>query len=253
MRTTILLLAALLVGNTSSRGAAQPAGPAGCPPERVEPVSSPASRAAVRAGRPFTVVAFGSSSTEGVGASAPDRTYPALLEARLQKALPGEAIRVLNRGIGGQEVGEMVDRLDTDVLAEHPQLVVWQVGSNAALHGTDPETFRDRLVAGLQRLRAAGVDVVIMDSQLSPAVMSRPLQPQIAARLREAATAASVPVFSRTALMRAWEADGVPPLDMLGPDGLHHNDRGYACLAEALAGAILDGLQAAAPVTASKR
>jgi len=147
----------------------------------------------------------------------------------------------------------MLDRLDIDVLAERPQLVLWQVGSNAALRGINPETFRDRLAEGLDRLHAAGADVVLMDSQLSPAVMSRPLQPEIGRRLREAAAAAAVPVFSRTALMRAWEGDGVPPLDMLGLDGLHHNDRGYACLAEAFASSILRGLQAAAPVTAAKR
>ncbi len=44
-----------------------------------------------------------------------------------------------------------------------------------------------------------------------------------------------------TALMRAWEAAGTPSAEMISPDGLHHNDRGYACLAEALAEAIRAG------------
>jgi hypothetical protein len=63
-----------------------------------------------------------------------------------------------------------------------------------------------------------------------------------------------VPVFSRTRLMRAWEAAGTSPLDMLHADGLHHNDRGYACVAQALAQSILGGLRgAAAPVMAAGR
>jgi hypothetical protein len=33
---------------------------------------------------------------------------------------------------------------------------------------------------------------------------------------------------------------------------LHHNDRGYACLAEALAASILEGLRSAAPVVARR-
>ncbi len=53
-----------------------------------------------------------------------------------------------------------------------------------------------------------------------------------------------------------------PPADTAGrwpararpaPDGLHHNDRGYACVAEALASSILRGLRAAAPVVAAGR
>jgi lysophospholipase L1-like esterase len=147
----------------------------------------------------------------------------------------------------------MLARLDADVLAERPQLVVWQAGANAALRGLDPEAFGRALADGLARLREGGTDVVLMDSQLSPVVLSRPLHPLIAAAMRGVAAARSVPVFSRSELMRAWDAAGTPPADMLHADGLHHNDRGYACVAEALASAILRGLRAAAPVVAAGR
>ena len=253
MRTTFVLLAALLAAGAAplpavAQATADPAAAAGCPPAPVEAVPLPASRAALRAGRPFTVVAFGSSSTEGAGASTPDHAYPARLEALLRAALPGRAVRVLNRGVGGQDVHEMLARLDADVLAERPQLVVWQAGANAALRGMDPEAFGHALADGLARLRESGADVVLMDSQLSPRVLSRPLHPLIAAAMRGVAAVRSVPVFSRAELMRAWAAAGTPPVDMLHADGLHHNDRGYACVAEALASSILRGLRAAAPV-----
>jgi len=162
-------------------------------------------------------------------------------------------VRVLNRGIGGQDVGEMLARLDTDVLPDHPQLVVWQAGANAALRGMSPDAFRETLTEGLARLRAFGSDVVLMDSQLAPVVLSRPHYPQLAAALRDVAAARSVPVFSRAELMRAWEALGTSPLDMLHADGLHHNDRGYACVAQALATSVLRGLRAAVPMVASGR
>ena len=252
----LVLLAALLMagaapGPAAAQAAAGEAAP-DCPPAPVEAVPLPASRAALRAGRPLTIVAFGSSSTEGAGASTPDHVYPARLEALLRAALPGRAVRVLNRGIGGQDVNEMLARLDADVLAERPQLVVWQAGANAALRGMDPRTFRDKLVDGIARLRAAGADVVLMDNQLAPVVLSRPLHPQIAAAMRGVAAALSVPVFSRSELMRAWGAAGTPPPDMLHADGLHHNDRGYACVAGALAESILRGLRAAAPLVAGR-
>jgi lysophospholipase L1-like esterase len=251
-----LFLAALLAGAAplpvAAQAAAQAAAAVDCPAVPVAAVPLPASRAALWGERPLTVVAFGSSSTEGAGASTPGHAYPARLEALLRTALPGRAVRVLNRGIGGQDVGEMLARLDADVLAERPHLVVWQAGANAALRGLDPEAFRGTLADGLARLRASGADVVLMDSQLSPVVLSRPLHPRIAAAMREVAAARSVPVFSRTGLMRAWEAAGIPPADMLHADGLHHNDRGYACLAEALAASLLGGLRAP-PVVASGR
>ncbi|MBD0271592.1 MAG: SGNH/GDSL hydrolase family protein [Acetobacteraceae bacterium] len=250
MRTTLLFLAALLSGFAAAPAAI--ARDAACPTAALEALPVPASRSAVEAGEPLTVVAFGSSSTEGAGASAPALAYPARLEALLKAALPGRPVRVLNRGVGGQDVVEMLARLDADVLAERPHLVVWQAGANAALRGMDPQAFRGRLAEGLARLRSAGADVVLMDNQLAPAVVSRPLHPYIAAALREAAAALSVPIFSRTGLMRLWEAAGTPPGELLHPDGLHHNDRGYACIAEALAATILRGLGGTNPVMARR-
>ncbi len=143
-------------------------------------------------------------------------------------------------------------RLDADVLAERPQLVIWQAGANAALRGMAPEAFRATLAEGLARLRAEGTDVVLMDNQLAPVVVSRPLHPQIAAAMRGVAAALSVPVFSRSELMRAWEAAGTPPPDVLHADGLHHNDRGNPCDAAALARSNHRGLRAAAPVVAGR-
>jgi lysophospholipase L1-like esterase len=44
--------------------------------------------------------------------------------------------------------------------------------------------------------------------------------------------------------MDAWAAAGVPNDALLVSDGLHHNDRGYACIAEALSAALVAGLRA---------
>jgi acyl-CoA thioesterase-1 len=43
-------------------------------------------------------------------------------------------IDVLNRGIGGQEGPEELSRFESDVIAEAPTLVIWQVGTNAIYH-----------------------------------------------------------------------------------------------------------------------
>jgi lysophospholipase L1-like esterase len=233
--------------------AAEPAAAAvACPDAAAQHLSLPASRAALRAGRPLTIIAFGSSSTEGSGASGPDRTYPAQLEKLLRAALPGRALRVLNRGIGGQEVKEMLARLQGDVIDWHPTLVIWQAGANAVLKGMDPQEFRAALAGGLARLHASGADVVLMDSQRAPRILASPRHPIFDAALQDLAETQHLPLFSRAALMRDWAEAGVPNEAMLHPDGLHHNDRGYRCVAAALAGSILRAI-GSAPVMAGRQ
>jgi acyl-CoA thioesterase I len=216
---------------------------ASCPSVPTDPLTLPASRAALREGRPLTILAFGSSSTEGAGASTPEASYPARLAARLRAAMPRVRLSVLNRGKGGQEAPEMLARLEADVLAAQPTLVIWQAGANAVLRGIDPAAFRAAMALGLARLRASGADVVLMDSQQAPRILAVPNHEQYPAVLAELAATQHLSLFSRGHLMQRWRAAGTPAADMLIDDGLHHNDRGYDCLAAALAGSITTALQ----------
>lgn len=215
-----------------------------CPAMPVQALALPQTRAAFAAGAPLRILAFGSSSTEGTGATWPDATYPEQLEQRLRAALPGRDITVLNRGRGGQEVAEMLLRLRTDVMALSPTLVIWQVGANAALRGLDAREFRAKLEQGLDALRADNIETVLMDSQVAPQIQAATERLRIQAAVHAVAADRRLPIFSRTALMQGWEAQGLPNPAVIGPDGLHHTDRGYACLATALAQSILAGIEA---------
>ena len=213
-----------------------------CPVVDKPAIRAPRLAAALARGVEARIVALGSSSTAGAGATRPWRAYPARLEALLREALPGRAITVMNRGAGGEDVLHMTGRMEADVIVEQPDLVIWQVGANAALRGMDPARFRAQLMVGLARLRLAGIDVVLMDNQRAPRIAARPGHAVFDDLLAEAA--ASVPgvaLFSRARLMDALEARGVPNDALLASDGLHHNDRGYACIAEALARTLVEG------------
>jgi len=190
----------------------------------------------------LVIVAFGSSSTAGSGASSVARAYPAQLQERLRAAL-GPGVTVLNHGIGGEDADNMLARIDRDVIAEHPQIVIWQVGANATMRRMDPDRFARFVRDGVARLRAAGIEVVLMDNQRAPRIAAFPGNRRFDAILAEiAATTPGVSLFSRGAMMDGWQAAGVPPTALLVQDGLHHNDRGYACLANALAESLLGGL-----------
>ncbi|MBB5688876.1 lysophospholipase L1-like esterase [Roseomonas alkaliterrae] len=242
MRAPDRIVLALLAGLGAAAPAAALAPPAPCPPVAMAPLPAPSFAAAVAARRAPVIVAFGSSSTAGAGATEALRSYPAVLERRLRYAL-GLPVTVLNRGIGGEAAEEMAARLDRDVLAAQPDLVIWQVGGNSALRSADPERYRALVREGLERLTQAGISVVLMDNQRAPRIAARPNHRTYDAITAELARAVpGVALFSRGALMDAWARAGVPGGAVLTGDDLHHNDRGYACLAEALAAALLDGL-----------
>src|SRR6202012_1618983 len=70
-------------------------------------------------GAPVTIVAFGSSSTQGWGSTSPEFTYPNRLSAQLHRQYPSADITVINRGKGGDDAPEMMKRLQGEVIDEH--------------------------------------------------------------------------------------------------------------------------------------
>src|SRR2546423_10654137 len=104
---------------------------------RIEPALAHAA-ARIDQAKALTIVAVGSSSTQGVGATDPSLNYPSRLETALKQRLPGVAIRVINRGKGGGAGEEEFARLQGHVLAAHPDLVICQAGTNALLRRADP-------------------------------------------------------------------------------------------------------------------
>jgi acyl-CoA thioesterase-1 len=190
-------------------------------------------------GKSVTIVAMGSSSTYGVGASSSAASYPARLEALLKERFPNANLKVLNRGVNGEDAAEMLARFDRDVIAAKPDLVLWQVGTNAVLHNQVIDAQAGLIRLGIERLKATGADVVIIDPQYAPAVIAKPLVRRMVELIRAGATEERVGVLRRFALMRSWyETLHMSFADFVSPDGLHLNDWSYDCMARQLAGAI---------------
>jgi lysophospholipase L1-like esterase len=223
-----------------------------CPAYRPLPIDLPHVRTAIRNNQEILIVALGSSSTAGARASDIGHSYPAMLQDDLAAALPDAHVAVVNRGIGGQDTQQEFDRIGADVLALRPQLVVWQAGANDTLRDLSPIRLRHLLTAGIAQLRAGGADVVLMDNQASPRLLHTQdfgtMESVMATVARDTAT----PLFGRDALMNAWRVEGYPYADFLAADGLHQNDRGYACVAAMLAQSMLAGLHPAPTLVALK-
>lgn len=194
------------------------------------------------AGQPVVIVAFGSSSTAGYGASSPDFNYPNRLAAQLRRQYPTANITVINAGIGGEDAPEMMKRLQKEVIDVHPDLVIWQVGTNAVLRNLDPGDTAKMVEDGITRIQAAGnADVVLVDPQYSPQVTQRAESAgKMVKLLGKVAELRHVGIFPRFEVMRAWhEKQALPVESFVIADGLHMNDWGYACFAQLLGDDII--------------
>jgi lysophospholipase L1-like esterase len=235
LRLSVLAVAAGSLGPPALAGQA-------CPRSAVTPTPAPHFRAALARDDPAIIVALGSSSTRGWQASSPSRAYPAVLQWRLGELLPRAHVAVINRGVNGEDAAEELARLQADVIAVRPQLVIWQVGANGALRSVDPAVYARLITAGIAILHRDGVDVILMNNQRSPRILAVPEHAAIDRATADAARATDSQVFDRGALMDAWARAGDPYDMFIAPDRLHHNDLGYRCLGEAVAEAIVDGL-----------
>jgi lysophospholipase L1-like esterase len=199
--------------------------------------------ARLRAGEPVTIVAVGSSSTAGAGASSPAASYPSRLAAELAALFPESSIRVVNRGVNGEEAPQMIARFDSEVISEKPDLVLWQVGTNALLrdHPLAPAGLLIR--DGVRMLKQAGADVVLLDPQFAPKVIAKPDVETLVDMIAAAGKEGNVGVFHRFAVMRHWrEAQNIGFDTFVSADELHMNDWSYGCIAKLLAGSIADSV-----------
>jgi hypothetical protein len=212
--------------------------------------------AALRKG-PVRIVAMGSSSTAGREDVVP---YPHWLEMYLRREAGNARIDVLNRGRGGEEADKELLRFDSDIFAEAPSLVIWQVGTNAVFRNKefDFEQVVAAIVTGLDRLRSRStdMDVMLIDPQYVPAMLlddKADLSERMVSRISAAAERVGVNVFHRWALMRHWHVHNDISLDRLldptDPDRLHQGDGSTLRLSKGLSHAVRKAVTAAEGVT----
>jgi acyl-CoA thioesterase I len=201
----------------------------------------PRMRRLIAANHPVTIMALGSSSTAGAGASSAAASYPARLEAELRSRFPAAAITVVNRGVNGEEAADMLARFDQAAAEDMPDVVLWQVGTNAVLRDSPIGPVDQLIVEGLARMKALGADVVLIDPQFAPKVLAKPDAEGMVSDIAAASASRGVDLFPRFAVMREWHDAGAIPFEtFLSPDLLHMNDWGYGCFAKLLGAAIAD-------------
>jgi acyl-CoA thioesterase-1 len=201
---------------------------------------------------PKRVVAFGDSITAGVRPGVTEyQTFRFLLEDTLKRL--GLPVTVANAGLGSDTSTGALARLDRDVLAEKPDLVIVMFGMNdAAMVDGGPvartaprvslDDYRANLRAIVERVRASGAKVLLCTStpmsrkylyqDLGAYAQNEDMNYQLRryrAAVQTLGQEIGVPVFDGFALFAATPAD----LELI-EDGCHPYIKGHARLAEAL-------------------
>ncbi|HET9688924.1 MAG TPA: GDSL-type esterase/lipase family protein [Pseudolabrys sp.] len=223
-----------------------------CPvPERFytsEPLLTKTAKA-LTGGQEIVIAVLGGASTVGLAAGGgPGLAWPARLSSVLAGRFPSARIKVVNLAVARQTAKAAVERLVRDVLLLKPTLVIWETGTMEAVRGIDVDEFRETVQAGINELRAAGAEVVLMNMQFSRETDAMIDFGPYLITMRELAEANDVPLFRRRGIMRHWAESDL--LDLRARDDAKRRQLAaklYDCIGRALADFVTRGVPAAKP------
>ncbi len=194
-------------------------------------------KAALAEKRPLKLLAIGGSAAPGASAS-----YPAKLEAALERALPKVDVVIDHRGLPGEVASGAAERLRTMVVEAEPDLVIWQVGTHDAIARVDADAFEGALTEAVAWIRSHGIDVVLVDPIYTASMAADVDYNRIVEAVRTVATQQQVPLVRRYEALhylssRSDRGEG----HMLGRQ-FRLNDLGLRCMAEHVALTIVTSL-----------
>lgn len=250
LRVTIPLMAAAAIGIPSVPVGAFGEGQECSVPESFyafEPTLSKTTKA-LADGREVVIIILGGSSTLGLAAGGGGFGWPARMAAALAVRFPSARVKAVNLAVARQTAKGAADRLARDVVPLKPTVVIWETGTVEAVQGSDIDQFRETMQAGIDALRAAGAEVVLMDMQFSRAADAMiHFEPYLIA-MHQLADANDVPLFRRHGIMRHWIESGL--LDPRVRDGEKSRQLAaklYDCIGRAMADFLTRGIPAAKP------
>jgi acyl-CoA thioesterase-1 len=177
-----------------------------------------------------------------------DPGYTRLTAAMVTTRHPEVAVRWIYRGVSGNKVTDLLDRLDRDVLAERPDWVAVSIGINDVWHGyqiggkgVPLDAFRRHYHSLVSRMRDQGIRLLC----LTPTVIgeepdseaNQVLVGYAAAIREEAREARAVLVDMHTAFRDVLTRLG--GRERLTTDGVHMNMSGNLLMADTLYRALL--------------
>lgn len=101
--------------------------------------------------------------------------YVKILADKLRPIYPDTDIELINKGVSGNEVCDLLARVESDVIAHNPDAVVIMIGINNTIHKfkygkeLNLAQFEADLTELISRLKEAGIVVIFLEPFLLPA------------------------------------------------------------------------------------
>lgn len=183
---------------------------------------------------PLKAAFLGDSQTDNRHWSSPAH-YPAILEAIFNEFNP--AVTVINAGVGGDDSGEALARLDKDVIEKAPDICFVLLGGNDCMfwgrdHSTvSPGKHRENIAETVSRLKAAGCRVVLMTYPRIPVLdeRERAILDALNANFAGIVDSLGAESLSIGELLNARE-----PRRMFSPDMIHLSPEAHALMTLAI-------------------
>jgi lysophospholipase L1-like esterase len=189
------------------------------------------------------ILFFGDSLTELAGKEEPKKYvtkgYVRIVRETLQETHKDKGISVDWVATGGHTVPDLLKRVDKDVIAKRPTIVVIQIGCNDARR-IPKETFKTSLEKLIDRLHKANIQVIqctltSVGEKHDGSNKDDPKLEEFAEIERQVAKAKNVPLIDlRKAFAAHWQKNNPDnkPNGILTYDGNHFNDAGHKFVAE---------------------
>lgn len=195
-----------------------------------------------------TIMVVGTASSLDYGNDPAGRAYPARLLAELRKLRPVPPVTVINRSVRQETAAKIVKRLDQEIAAGKPDLVIWQTGSTDAVSRVGVSEFGEALGTGIDLVHSRDVDLLFITPQFMPQAVAMSRFDDYVDYMEQVAQSRRVPLLKRFDIMRHWSESGAIPMDPAGKaEKLKLIDTVQACVAEQLARAIVSAVAADAP------
>jgi acyl-CoA thioesterase-1 len=237
-----LLLAALGYGAAAQTTAPElPPVPKECVGEgRIYGIPLPNSAIALQQRKKLKIVAIGASSTAVLGGRA---SRPPLLEQLLEKTIKGLDVEIVNRGFSGELAEAAGERIKLEVALTHPDIILWQVGTNDALAHVPVENFRLSVSNTVRWLKAHNVDVILVGLHYMKQLVKDPYYQAIRKSLGDIASGENVLRIGRYEAMEVLDRTATAP-GQPEPETFGLSEEGYNCMAQYIARNITVGLYA---------
>lgn len=215
-----------------------------CGEDSVGVTPLPNSAVALQERKKIKILAIGASSTAVLGWQR--EGGPPLLEEILERTIKGLDVEIINRGFSGELADATATRLQIEVALNHPDIVLWQVGTNDAFAQVPVDAFAASVRSTVRWLKENKIDVILVGLHYMKQLASDAHYQAIREALQEIATEENVLRIRRyeavEILSRTLRAAGRPE-----PSDFGLTEVGYNCMAQYIARAIAVGLYAKPP------